>query len=310
MHKQDSHVLAMTMTDPPVVASLLSLGDGENPGPLSSVLTFLDVPSICRFERSCKALKRVVRSKWARLDESTPFKFRSTVVHDRNTGKTRAIRFQLVSDFIKRIEPLQDTHCHNWDPRHYEEWGVACQGCSVENFPRNLCTDIYVNPDSYEVFVRCSKKVGNEFHLVSEGFVAFVADTRRHDNCSLNIRFLDIAWYRIATAIADEAFVEIKNELNDVMISIAAIRKDIADARVELVTSDIHFSCFHPVNNRSMLVETHAQEEGAGDVPKPRSYSYVRYPLLRCGLEYYYGYEGRPYIWDDDDSDDDMDDVE
>ena len=67
--------------------ALLTLGD-----PLGSILKHCDVVSVCRIERTCKALRQspLVQTHWERLDVSVPEKFRGTIGHG---GKDRFSRF-------------------------------------------------------------------------------------------------------------------------------------------------------------------------------------------------------------------------
>ena len=222
--------------------SLLTLGD-----PLGSILAQGDVVSVCRLEQTCKALgiraNSHVRKRWDRLDASVPAKLRSRVG---DAGKERFQRYYSAHIVAQNLEPLLERQ--------------LCMLDEVEE----LCADIYCEPENFELFLRLSRKVGNEFYILDpnhdcEGFVEF----RSHSSAvmdpirpfcgrSIHFRLADYAPPRLKQALkyvaerkgvrcmaerGDQAFVE--NEVKDMAMTLLAVHKE--TGKTELLTGVVGF---------------------------------------------------------------------
>ena len=245
------------ITDAP--PSLLTLGD-----PLGSIFAQCDVVSVCRLEQTCKALgvraNSHVRKRWVRLDASVPAYLRSRVG---DAGKDRFRRYYSAHMVAQKLEPQLEAHTANFDyvrglfdPRYF--------GCST--FPDEICTDIYCEPNNFELFLRLSRKVGDEFHTLDpnhgcEGFVEFrsLVDNEYNSSAGMNplqpfcgrsihFRLVDYAPPRLKQALKyvaegymaereDQAFVE--NEVKDVVMTLLAVHKE--TGKTELLTGVVGF---------------------------------------------------------------------
>ena len=231
--------------------TLLTLGD-----PLGSILNHCDVVSVCRIERTCKALRQspLVQTHWERLDASVPDKFRGTIGHG---GTDRFSRFFRAHEFAKRMEPLLESHLAMQDAEG--DFVVQCKGCSA--FPDEVCTAIYCEPEKYELFLRCSRKVDDSFLPLEpqhkcEGFVEFrsLKDYKYDPHAgmnplqpylgrSLHFQLEHYAPPGFASAIRyiaekrERAFVE--NEVKDIVMTLLAMHKETGE--IELVTAAVGF---------------------------------------------------------------------
>jgi len=243
--------------------SLLTLGD-----PLGSILAQCDVVSVCWLEQTCKALgvraNSHVRKRWVHLDASVPAELRSSVG---DAGKERFRRYYSAHMVARRLEPQLEAHTAIFD---YVRGMFAprCPGCPT--FPDELCTGIYCEPENFELFLRLSRKVGNEFHTLDpnhacEGFVEFrsLVDNEHNSSAGMNpirpfcgrsihFRLVDYAPPRLKQALKyvaerkgvsymadwkDQTFVE--KEVKDMAMTLLAVHKE--TGKTELLTGVVGF---------------------------------------------------------------------
>ena len=199
--------------------SLLRIGDDS----LSRILTYLDMVSIGRCDKTCKSMKLASKSAWHSLEKQIDLRYASSFG---DSAKEKFLRFFLASKFARRAESQSNKHqiegheevcMHQKKPHECNYCGKMNAGWQIEEkedgdyeyddpdeewdegdddsccFPDTLNKTAIKSPERFEMFMRVTdSKVSRESKVLFEGFIPqeqVRTVTRRNGKVGLDINF-------------------------------------------------------------------------------------------------------------------------